>query len=63
MKATYYLEVKTRKKLYGEYMVLKRLLQKHKADVYKITFEDYLKNIYTLPIQILKEIHDGENTY
>ena len=63
MKATYYLEVKTRKKLYGEYMVLKRLLQKHKADIYKITFEDYLKNIYTLPIQILKEIHDGENTY
>lgn len=63
MKATYYLEVKTRKKLYGEYMVLKRLLQKHKADIYKITFEDYLKNIYTLPIQILKEIHDDENTY
>lgn len=62
MKATYYLEVKTRKKLYGEYMVLKRLLQKHKSDVYKITYEDYLKNIYTLPIQILKEIHDGENT-
>lgn len=55
MKASKLITLKQRKKLYGEYILLKNLVRKRCADINNMTFEDYLTNVYALPLEILKE--------
>ncbi len=56
MKASKLITTKQRKKLYGEYILLKNLVRKNCTDIKNMTFEDYLTNVYALPLEILKEI-------
>lgn len=55
MKASKLITLKQRKKLYGEYILLKNLVRKRCTDIHNMKFEDYLTNVYSLPLEILKE--------
>ena len=55
MKASKLMTTKQRKKLYGEYILLKNLVRKNCTDIKNMTFESYLTNVYALPLEILKE--------
>lgn len=55
MKASKLITLKQRKTLYGEYILLKNLVRKRCTDIHNMKFEDYLTNVYALPLEIIKE--------